>query len=576
MLPRGEVGLIFASIGLANGVLGEDQYGALVAVVLVTTLMAPPLLRWRIAPVDRRRPERAPAPMPEGGWLRAGATIDLAAEPPPADALVVALDAARMVSVAPPSTELLDWLGRVDLAGTPWDRRATSRLLELLRDGSIRSWRFLEAAGVLERTLPELAEAVRRRQSDPFLLDPANVLRFELVDNLRELVAQDPTAATVFERLRYPEQPMLAALVLSVTREGGDPAELARRIADRLRLGAGAEAPLVALVTDANLMRAAATRLDGLDEEPVLVLATHLETPERVRALYLVTLASGPMEPWERDRLDDLLGRLLQVLHRPDLTGRRAGSQLEARRRAALRLATTDEQADRIRHTPRAYLLSQDPETVAHHAALLDPPPRRGRIEVTVHALDDDRGRIEVVATDRLGLLGAVTGVLAQRRIEIIDASAVTWPDGAIVESYTVRTVVPFTTAVGSAADLETAIRHALDSPLAPQPAVDLEIDFDNDASPWHTLCEVRGPDRPGLVHAMTVGFATAGVSVHSARIETVGGVVIDRFELTDREGRKLDGDRRRAVREAIWTGKGTTPGETGRRRFRRKARATV
>ena len=38
-------------------------------------------------------------------------------------------------------------------------------------------------------------------------------------------------AATVFERLRYPEQPMLAALVLSVTRDGGDPGELARQIA---------------------------------------------------------------------------------------------------------------------------------------------------------------------------------------------------------------------------------------------------------------------------------------------------------------------------------------------------------
>ena len=36
MIPRGEVGLIFASIGLTNGVLDGDQYGALLIVVLLT------------------------------------------------------------------------------------------------------------------------------------------------------------------------------------------------------------------------------------------------------------------------------------------------------------------------------------------------------------------------------------------------------------------------------------------------------------------------------------------------------------------------------------------------------------
>jgi Kef-type K+ transport system membrane component KefB len=48
MLPRGEVGLIFASIGLSVGALSEELYGSLLVVVLATTLIAPPLLRWRI------------------------------------------------------------------------------------------------------------------------------------------------------------------------------------------------------------------------------------------------------------------------------------------------------------------------------------------------------------------------------------------------------------------------------------------------------------------------------------------------------------------------------------------------
>ncbi|NDD87461.1 MAG: hypothetical protein EBZ45_07095, partial [Actinobacteria bacterium] len=48
MLPRGEVGLIFATIGLSVGALNDELYGSILVVVLLTTLIAPPLLRWRI------------------------------------------------------------------------------------------------------------------------------------------------------------------------------------------------------------------------------------------------------------------------------------------------------------------------------------------------------------------------------------------------------------------------------------------------------------------------------------------------------------------------------------------------
>ena len=62
----------------------------------------------------------------------------------------------------------------------------------------------------------------------------------------------------------------------------------------------------------------------------------------------------------------------------------------------------------------------------------------------------------------------------------------------------------------------------------------------------------------------ITVGFAAAGVTVHTARIETKAGVAIDRFEVTDTDGRKLDEDTRRAVREAIWSGTSSRAAEGG------------
>lgn len=53
MIPRGEVGLIFASIGqglLIDGkpVINAQTYGAVLVMVVTTTLVTPPLLRWRM------------------------------------------------------------------------------------------------------------------------------------------------------------------------------------------------------------------------------------------------------------------------------------------------------------------------------------------------------------------------------------------------------------------------------------------------------------------------------------------------------------------------------------------------
>jgi Kef-type K+ transport system membrane component KefB len=45
MVPRGEVGLIFAGAGLAAGVIDEGLYSALVVAVMLTTFVAPPWLK---------------------------------------------------------------------------------------------------------------------------------------------------------------------------------------------------------------------------------------------------------------------------------------------------------------------------------------------------------------------------------------------------------------------------------------------------------------------------------------------------------------------------------------------------
>lgn len=49
MLPRGEVGLVFASIGRTIGVISDDLFSAIILMVIVTTLIAPPWLKLRYA-----------------------------------------------------------------------------------------------------------------------------------------------------------------------------------------------------------------------------------------------------------------------------------------------------------------------------------------------------------------------------------------------------------------------------------------------------------------------------------------------------------------------------------------------
>ncbi|MBW4577303.1 MAG: cation:proton antiporter [Aphanothece sp. CMT-3BRIN-NPC111] len=45
MIPRGEVGLVFAGVGSASGVLSESLEAAIIMMVILTTFLAPPLLR---------------------------------------------------------------------------------------------------------------------------------------------------------------------------------------------------------------------------------------------------------------------------------------------------------------------------------------------------------------------------------------------------------------------------------------------------------------------------------------------------------------------------------------------------
>lgn len=68
MVPRGEVGLVFAGVGSASGVLSESLDAAIIVMVILTTFLAPPLLRvvFKDEPDEESNPERLETKVSEG------------------------------------------------------------------------------------------------------------------------------------------------------------------------------------------------------------------------------------------------------------------------------------------------------------------------------------------------------------------------------------------------------------------------------------------------------------------------------------------------------------------------------
>jgi [protein-PII] uridylyltransferase len=70
---------------------------------------------------------------------------------------------------------------------------------------------------------------------------------------------------------------------------------------------------------------------------------------------------------------------------------------------------------------------------------------------------------------------------------------------------------------------------------------------FDNVASNSHTVIEVNGRDRPGLLHDVTAAISDQGLQIASAHITTYGVRAVDVFYVKDVFGLKVENDRKLA-----------------------------
>ena len=159
-----------------------------------------------------------------------------------------------------------------------------------------------------------------------------------------------------------------------------------------------------------------------------------------------------------------------------------------------------------------------------------------------------------VAAPDRTGLFSSVAGALALNGMDV-RAANISGEDGIAVEVFTVevaRGTWPDTAKLREDLAAVLSDRLALGARLSERERIyplrrgsaahlpDSDVSIDNEASKTATVLEVRAPDEIGLLHRITRALFEAGLDVVSARVSTLGEMVVDAFYVRESGGSKV------------------------------------
>jgi [protein-PII] uridylyltransferase len=188
---------------------------------------------------------------------------------------------------------------------------------------------------------------------------------------------------------------------------------------------------------------------------------------------------------------------------------------------------------------------------------------------------------VTVYAADHAGLFSRIAGALAIAGASIVDARIHTMTNGMALDTFWIQDAAGGIFASPQRlARLSVLIEQALSGRLrmANEIHVPPRVVIDNHASNTHTVVEVNGRDRPGLLHDVTAAITDQGMQIASAHISTYGVRAIDVFYVKDVFGLKIQNERklenlRQAILQALTSGDSTTP-EPDAERGRAKADA--
>jgi [protein-PII] uridylyltransferase len=209
------------------------------------------------------------------------------------------------------------------------------------------------------------------------------------------------------------------------------------------------------------------------------------------------------------------------------------------------------------------YWLSFDAETQSRHARLVREAERSGAPLTVDTRVDTERAVTEVTlyTADHAGLFSRIAGALALAGANIVDAKIHTLSNGMALDTFWVQD------REGGAFDqpqklakLSVMFENVLVGKLKPH--IDLaasagmpsrtrvftvppRVLIDNKASSTHTVIEVNGRDRTGLLYEVTRALTQLNLQISSAKISTYGEKVVDVFYVKDLFGHKVDHEKR-------------------------------
>ncbi len=422
---------------------------------------------------------------------------------------------------------------------------------------------LMNETGVLGRFLPEFGRIVGQTQFNMyhhFTVDEHTLMAVVTIHDIERGLEkeQHPLSTEIFPKILNRRALYLAMLLHDTGKGKGDQqiegAKQARSAALRLGLPED-EAELIAWLVGNHLeMSDTAQRRDISDPQTISRFAEKVGNLERLRLLLVLTVADiravgpGVWNGWK--------GQLLRDLYFSTEAALRGGRTDERSVRA--QLAERAEQArsvlsDRIGPTPQlaavegAYWISFAPEAQARHADVL----ARGAGQSIIVAASVDKGRsateLLVSAPDRPGLFADLCATLSASGANIVAAHLYDAGEGRVLDVFDIQDLrgLPMGLDHPNALDrliadlkLAAAGGDGVKRPgRAPAPTrrhaafiISPLVRIDRQASADHTVIEVSGRDRLGLLYEIARQLADSNISIRSAHVGAYGERVHDVF----------------------------------------------